>query len=271
MTRKKSQLKTKRIIPTWVKTLVIVLLLAIIGTLWADLSGIIILRKTEDMAGSENAISILWVGNSDIFVGELPRQLQTVARVYDVEIIYKDLSRHGNRGGSLSGLKESAIDEIQRGKYDYIILLDNPWPPMDDIDEFLSDIQFYCTEARDHDTIPVLFNATWAIINGQPDESRLSITTEAYKRAADENDVILVNAADAWIYAYKKIPEISLVTKFDPRGPHPSRAGGFLTACVFAAELFNLHIEEIPKDSRYKGNDASNLAEAAWEFVQSSQ
>jgi len=36
---------------------------------------------------------------------------------------------------------------------------------------------------------------------------------------------------------------------------------------VFAATLFNLHIEEIPKDSMYKGNDALALAHAAWEFT----
>jgi len=88
------------------------------------------------------------------------------------------------------------------------------------------------------------------------------------KTIQDENDVVLVNAADAWIYAYQTIPEISLITRFDPRGPHPSKAGGFLTACVFAATLFDLRIEDIPRDSLYKGNDAIDLAKAAWEFVQ---
>ena len=56
------------------------------------------------MTGSENAISILFVGSSHVFVGDVPRQLKTIARMHDVEIIYKDISRHGNRGGTLSEL-----------------------------------------------------------------------------------------------------------------------------------------------------------------------
>jgi hypothetical protein len=108
----------------------------------------------------------------------------------------------------------------------------------------------------------VLFNSAWA-----SDKEHLNINTELYKQAADEVDVILVNAADAWVYAYQEIPDISLITRFDPRGPHPNNAGGFVTACVFAATLFDLHIEEIPKDSLYKASDAIDLAQAAWAFV----
>ena len=43
-----------------------------------------------------------------------------------------------------------------------------------------------------------------------------------------------------------------------------------MTACVFAATLFDLHIEDIPKDSLYKGSDAIDLAQIAWKFVHSS-
>ena len=257
-------------LPIWVKITVAVLSLAVLVTIWAELSGIIILRKTEDMAGSINAKTILWVGNSDIFVGKLPKQLQTVAGAYGFKTNYKDLSKHSNRGGSLRGLKESAIGELQSGKYDYVVLLDDPWLIRDNIEEFLGNVRYYCVEARENGVIPVLFNAAWAAANRKPDEARLSVTTEACKQAAFENDIILVNATDAWIYAYQSLPEISLFTRFDPRGPHPSKAGGFLTACVFAAALFDIHVEDIPKDNLYKGNDAIDIANAAWEFVRSS-
>ena len=63
---------------------------------------------------------------------------------------------------------------------------------------------------------------------------------------------------------------ISLYTRHDPRGLHPNKAGGFMSACVFAATLFDVHVENVPKDSLYKGSDATGLAQAAWEFVQSS-
>ena len=266
----KSQRKSKKL-PTWVKISIAILLFAIVGTVWAELTGIIILRKTEDMVGSENAISVLWVGNSDVFVGELPRQLKIVARQHDVEIVYKDISRHSNRGGGISGLKESAINEMQSERYDYIVLMDDPWQTRDNIGDFLSDVRLLCEEARAHGTIPVLFNAMWAATGNRPDEARLSTTTEANRQAANENDTILVNAADAWIYAYQKIPEVSLINRFDPRGPHPSKAGGFYSASLFAAILLDLQVEDIPRDSRYRGNDAIDLAKAAWEFVQLSR
>ena len=263
--------KRKASLPKWIKFSVFILPFAVIVIIWAELSGVVTLRKTEDMTGSKNAVSILWAGNSDIFVGELPEQLKTVAGSYGVEIIYRDISRHSNRGGSLSGLKEGAFKEIQNGKFDYVVLLDDPWHVMDNTEEFINEVRVYCAEAREHGVVPVLFNAAWALANQRPDEEQLDLTTAAYKRAAEENDAVFVNAAGAWIYAYQKMPDISLITKFDPRGPHPSKAGGFFTACLFAAVLFDLHIEDIPKESRYKGNNAIDLAEAAWEFARSSK
>ncbi len=130
----------------------------------------------------------------------------------------------------------------------------------------MDDIRLLSDEARKNGVVPVLFNSASAY-----DKEHLDMNTESYKRAAGETDVILINAADAWVYAYQEIPGISLITRFDPRGPHPNKAGGFLTACVFAAELFDLHIEEVPKDSLYNGSDALDLAQAAWDFVNPSQ
>ena len=242
----------------------------ILATIYAVFTDIIVLRKTEDMVGSENAISILFVGNSQIFVGELPRQLKIIARTQDVEIIYKDLSTHSNRGGTLRELKENAIRELKSTRYDYIVLHEDTLRL--DIEEFIDDIQFLCNKARENDVIPVLYSTSGWNNNGQPDLAREKISTEAYKRAADETNSILINAGNAWIYAYQTILGISLYVRFDPRGPnHSSRAGGFYTACVFAATLFDLYIEEIPKDSRYKGSDAIDLAQAAWEFVNPSR
>ncbi len=231
---------------------------------WAALSDIIILRKTEDMASSENSISILFVGTSDVFVGNLPQQLQTIARERGVNITYKDISRHSNRGGTLKEHRKNAISEMRSGRFDYVVFQDDQI--RNDLEGFIGDVRLLSDEARENGVIPVLFNSALAY-----DKERLNLNTESYKQAADETDAVLVNAADAWEYAYQKIPGVSLITGFDPRGPHPNKAGGFLTACVFAATLFDLRIEEIPADSLYKGNDAIDLAQAAWEFAHTSQ
>jgi len=215
-----------------------------------------------------DSVKILFVGNSQIFVNNVPGQLQAIAKSYNVDIKYKDISKHGNRGGTLPELTTTAISEMQNGKYDYIILQDHSRRPINNADGFFQDIKVLCSEIRKNGAIPVLYNPAWANINGKPDIDLLNICTEVYKRAADENGAILINAADAWIYAYQTIPGILLYTKFDPRGPHANKAGAFLTACLFATTLFDLHIEEIPRNNVYKGNNAINLANAAWDFVQ---
>lgn len=252
---KKSKHKVMKIISIVVLTVILTL-----TTIWAAFTDVIILRKTEDMVGSENAISILFVGNSDVFVGNLPQQLQTIARTHDVDITYKDISKHANRGGTLREHKENAISEMQSGRFDYVVFQDDQIK--NDIEGFIDNIQVLSDEARKNGVIPVLFNSAWA-----SDKEHLDMNTKSYKQVADEIDVVLVNAADAWVYVYQEIPDISLITRFDPRGPHANKAGGFLTACVFAAILFDLHIEEIPNDNLYKGSNAINLAQAAWKFV----
>ena len=237
-----------------------------LAAIYAELSGLIVLRKTEDMSASGSAISILYVGNSDVFVGNLPQQLKTIAQSQNLEIAYKDLSRHANRGGTLRELKDSAISEMTNKQFDYLVMTCNNKQISEDYEGFLENVQALSDEARNRGVIPVLLNTAWTA-----DKENLSIATDSYKRVADELDIVLVNAADAWAHAYQEIPEVSLITKFDPRGPHPSKAGGFLTACVFAATLFDLHVEEIPKDNHYKGSDAIELAQIAWDFVKTSQ
>ncbi len=266
-------IKTKKKLPKrFIALGIIVIVVLALAFIYAVFTDGIVLRTTEDMVGSENAISILFVGNSQVFVGELPRQLKLIAKMYDVEIIYKDLSRHENRGGTLSELKENAIREMQDRRYDYVVLHDDTLRLDNDIASFLSNIQSLCDAARESGTTPVLYNTSGWNNNGQPDAARENISTEAYKRAAEETDAILVNAGDAFIHAYETIPGIALYVSFDLRGPHhSSTAGGFMTACVFAATLFDLHIEEIPEDSLYTGSDAIDLAQAAWEFVHPAQ
>ncbi|HBU13310.1 MAG TPA: hypothetical protein DEB31_11520 [Clostridiales bacterium] len=255
------QLSVKKKLPKRrIAFIVILAVVLVLAFTWAVFTDVIILRKTEDMEGAENSTSILFVGTSDVFVGNLPQQLQAIARTHNVHITYKDISRHANRGGTLREHRENAINEMQSGRFDYVVFQDDQI--RNDMEGFLDDVRLLSDEARKNGVIPVLFNSACAF-----DQEHLNMNTASYKQAADEADTILVNAADAWVYAYPKIPGISLITRFDPRGPHPSKAGGFLTACVFAATLFDLHIEEIPKDSLYKGNDAVDLAQVAWEFV----
>jgi len=124
--------------------LVIVIALA---TTAAELSGLIILRQTEDMAGSTSAISILYVGDSSVFVGNLPQQLKTIGQAQSVEITYKDLSRHSNRGGTLRELRGAAISEMRNTQFNYVVLTCDGRQISEDEDGFLEVVQALSAEA----------------------------------------------------------------------------------------------------------------------------
>jgi hypothetical protein len=238
---------------------VILVIAATLTVLYRDM----LFRDTGniDLAGSDDSISILFVGNSHVFWGKLPRQLYTISKMYGVEITYKDIS---SNGAHLINSKDIAISEMQSGNYDYVILQDNTRLLPDNKEESFKAIRILCEEARANGVIPVLYVPLSAENNGQLDAEHQNLFTETYAQAAEENNIILVDAGEAWLYVYEKIPGISLYA-WD--GIHPNNAGAFLTACVFAATLFDLHIESIPNDSLYKGDDALALAQAAWDFV----
>jgi hypothetical protein len=210
------------------------------------------------------SISILFVGNSHVRTGDVPRQLQTISKFYGVDIRYIDVSKDFM---ALSDTKDKAIKEMEKNNFDYVVLQDRGRRPLDNIEEFKNDIRFLCKEANKIGAKPVLYIPTFTNTNGQPDEEIQNAVTEVYKQAADENGAILANASGAWIYAYKTMPAVSLYAKFDPRGPHANNAGAYFTACVFAATLFNLHITDIIENNRYKGSDAIILGQIAWDFV----
>ena len=232
---------------------VLIIIISIAIYLYSDM----LFRDNEnnDFIDSENSVNILFVGNSHVFWGKVPRQLYSITKNHDVEIVYKDIS---SNGAHLSRSKDEAISELQTGRFDYVVLQDNTRLLPEGIDEFLNIIRLLCNEAKANDTIPVLFNPA---VN---DTVRLSNYTEAYKRAAYENDAILVDAGGAWVYTYQTVPGISLYA-WD--GIHANNAGAFLTACVFAAVLFDIKVEEVLRDCRYRGNDAILLAQAAWGFI----
>lgn len=217
----------------------------------------------NDSISSEDSdsISILFVGNSFVYTGDVPKQLQKLSNLYDIKMTYKDIS---TGGATLGSLKNNAVREMQRKNYDYVVFQDQSRRPLNNYNDFLNDVRFLSDVAKSNGAIPVLYNPAWANINEKPDESLQNILTEAYKKAAYENSAILVNAGDAWVYAYKKMPELSLYAsdKF-----HANDTGAYFTACVFAATLFNLHIKDIAEDNLYTGDKAIVLGQTAWEFV----
>ena len=210
-------------------------------------------EDAEERAEERGPVSILFVGNSFTFYGDVPGQLQTLAGAQGVEIIYRDISRGG---ATLNDSKESAIQEMEAGNFDYIVLQDQSMRPAIDLNGFLDDVRALSGAARENGVTLVLFNPAAF------DEDMLQVMANAaYSHAAEVVDAILIDAGGAWLYADLVIPGLA-----------PAKGGNqaFLAACVFAATLFDLHITEIPDGNRYNSGDALALAQIAWDFVRSS-
>ena len=192
---------------------------------------------------AENSVSILFVGNSHVRSGNVPEQLQMLARMHGIEMTVVDVSRNGANLDST--MRDNAIMEMQNRSFDYVVMQarGRSIRPTNDIDGFLSDIRIFSEQIRENGAIPVLYSPAWANVNGQPDEELQYLLTQAHILAAYENDAILINAGDAWVYAYRAMPGLSLYAR---DGMHANHAGAFLTASVFAATLFDLQIDNIP-------------------------
>ena len=205
-------------------------------------------------------VSILYVGNSFVYTGEVPRQVEKLAIMYGIETLHYSIAPGG---ATLADTKTQAIDAMRGRKFDYAVFQDYGGRQLDGRN-FANDVKELCDVAKETGATPVLYNPAFSNVDGKPDKESQALLTDGYEKEALLNGAILVNAADAWIYAYDKLPDISLYNTGDY---HANSEGAYLTACVFASTLLNLHIKDISEWNLYSGKDAIPLGEAAWEFV----
>ena len=197
----------------------------------------------QNTQNTTDAVSILFVGNSHVRTGNIPGQLQALARLHGIEVTYVDVSRNGTNLDS--AMRDNAIREMQNGNFNYVVMQPSGRSirASYDIDGFLNDIRLFSEHIRDSGATPVLYSFGWGRTNGQIDKELQHILSQAHEQAAYENDLILINAGETWLYAIGSIPEISL---FSRDRIHANHAGAFLTASVFMATLFDLNIDNIP-------------------------
>jgi hypothetical protein len=224
-------------------------------------------EQVPDDAGRE--VSLLFVGNSHTTSGAVPTRLQEICARYDIEI---SLTVIAPNGASLADNKEAAIARLQEGGFDYAVFQEGGyWGPDDLFEDFLELTALLFGAARESGAIPVLYLPA-LLADGRPFQQAMSW---AHEQAARDNEAILVNAGEAWIYALDNHPEFVLeaaggdeIALYKSDGEHASDAGAYLTANVFAATLFDLEVQSYCTDSKFHGDAALVLSAAAREFVQ---
>ncbi|MCL1903913.1 MAG: hypothetical protein FWF94_05810 [Oscillospiraceae bacterium] len=218
--------------------------------------------KREPIKG-QNEFNILFVGNSFTATGWVPGQVAKLSQMYGVTVKFDVVT---NGGATLDDNMEEALEKLRENAYDYAVFQDYGGRQFE-TEVFFADLELLCNTAEEFDIIPVLYNPAWANIDGKPDESFQEELTRPYKDAAFLYNAILVNAADAWVYAYAQHPDIELYKEDDF---HANNCGAYFTACVFVSTLFDIQVKDINEDNIYDGEDAIRLGEAAWDFVNES-
>jgi len=196
---------------------------------------------THSTEATRESVSILFVGNSHVRSGNVPGQLQALANLHGIEMTYVDVSINGS--GLDGTLRDNAISAMQSNSFDYVVMQQPAGfrgGVTPDIDGFFRNISDFTEIVREHGATPVLYSTMWMSVDGRPNEELHSIFSEMFKQAAYENDAILVNVGDAWVYVYRAIPSISLYAR---DGIHANNAGAFFAANVFMATLFDLNTE----------------------------
>lgn len=95
-------------------------------------------------------------------------------------------------------------------------------------------------------------------------EEWIPLICAQYEQAALAFGAIAIDAAETALYAYTQYPDLAL---FKENDYHANDTGAYLTACTFAAKLFNIHVQDMNKENLYHGEDALRIGEAVWECV----
>jgi len=171
---------------------------------------------------SAGGLRVLFVGNSLTSVNDLPRMFAAVAasggfRVSTGRIVFDDVSLSDHL------LRGDAVDAIQEGDWDYVVMQQGPSGRPDSRTQLIEATRQFATVIRAAGATPVLY-MVW------PDASRptaFDSVSASYTAAADDVDALLAPAGDAWIAAWERKATLPL---YGNDGFHPGSLGSYLAA-----------------------------------------
>lgn len=182
-------------------------------------------------AGSQQALRVLFVGNSYTYFNNLPGMVQSLAasspsgrRIEAHMVAYggATLEVHWTRG--------EAPGRLRSESWDYVVLQEQSSRPVDDPELFFRYARLFDEAIRDAGARTVFF-MTWAY---ESDPGMQAGLTDAYNRIARELRAQVAPVGLAWQQARTSSPPLGL---FADDGSHPDPPGSYLAACVFYATL----------------------------------
>jgi len=220
-------------------------------------------------------IKVLFIGNSYVYVNNLPAIITETANSTNNEIVI-DTSVPGGYTLKMHSKDSSTINKIKEGIWDYVVLQEQSQLPASEFTKVETDMlpSAHCLDSIIHKYNPnckTVFYMTWGRKNGdllakpfQTYQEMDSLISIRYILMAKMNHATLSPAGIVWNYIRKCYPEIEL---YSNDGSHPSEAGAYATACCFNTIFFKKDPATIKFNYNLNNSDALKIRQAVKEVV----
>ena len=202
----------------------------------------------EPYTGSTAPATILFIGNSYTYTNDLPGMFIQLLASTQPPLPWKQ--QNVTPGGKFlydQATTTGAMAKIAAGGWTWVVLQGQSLEPACDSASFLGSAKVLAQQVKSAKA-NLAYYSTWARQAGSGDYATYPCTggcpalmfeklKAGYETAAQQTGGLRVPVGDAWMQVIQSNPEINL---YNADQSHPSVAGTYLTACVFAKVLVGI-------------------------------
>jgi hypothetical protein len=196
-----------------------------------------------------NAVRILFIGNSLTSANNLPAMVAAIADSRGVDVIH-DANTPGGARLLHHASNNNVLRILRKQSWDFVVLQEQSQFPGFETTQLSTDVFPYATRLveeskKANPDTSLIFFMTMAHRNGDPANKHVSselLTYEGMQRRinrsyimmAQDNQALVAPVGEAWLIVREEQPDIALYAD----NTHPNPTGTYLAACVFYATLF---------------------------------
>ena len=204
------------------------------------------------------SLKALFIGNSFTARNNVPGLIEQLAAARGKQFEHQ-LIQAGGASLRMHWNKGEAQREIQRTRYDYVVLQEQSTLPVKNTVRFHENVRLFDEVIKASGARMALY-LTWSRQNAPETQA---VLTEAYNSIGAELGALVIPVGTAWQHFLQQNKQLLL---HDKDQSHPTLAGSYLAACVFYVALF----KDKPS-GEFKGiapADTAQLQQIAWQSVQ---
>jgi hypothetical protein len=204
--------------------------------------------------GGGSCLHILFIGNSYIYLNDLPHTFAQLARAGGRRVETGVAAQGGWTLSAHAGSAET-LNKLKSSKWDIVVLQEQSEVPASEqarTQGMYPAGRSLVRQIEEGGATPIFF-LTWAHRDGWPEgglpgyDAMQSRINDGYLRIAQELGVSVAPVGDGWSMAKGGHPELEL---WQGDGSHPTEEGTYLAACVFYATIFR----QSPEGLSYRGH-----------------